>query len=205
MPMPRRRTLRFVVSTLLLAASLAGAIPLMGQEKPLWLRYPAISPDGGTILFCYKGDIYKVPAAGGQAVPLTMGEAVEYAPVWSHDGKSVAFASDRFGNFDVFTMPAAGGEAKRLTFHSGIEVPSDFTADDKAVLFRAGRQDTALNVQAPSGTFPELYSVPVAGGRPAMVMTQPAVSAAVDKSGARSSTRTRRATKAPGASTTSPR
>jgi tricorn protease len=185
MPISRRRALKFAVSTLLLAAFLVGAVPLLAQEKPLWLRYPAISPDGGTILFCYKGDIYKVPAAGGQAFPLTMGEAVEYSPVWSHDGKSVAFASDRFGNFDVFVMPVSGGEAKRLTFHSGVEVPSDFTADNKAVLFRAVRQDTALNVQAPSGTFPELYSVPVAGGAPAMVMTQPAIAATMDRSGSK--------------------
>jgi tricorn protease len=62
----------------------------------MWLRYPAISPDGLTVLFCYKGDIDKVPAAGGQALPLTISEANDYAPVWSYDGKSIAFASDKF-------------------------------------------------------------------------------------------------------------
>ena len=76
-----------------------------------------------TILFCYKGDIYSVPAAGGTATPKTLGESYEFAPVWSHDGKSIAFASDRYGNFDVFVMPAAGGEATRLTFHSTDEIP----------------------------------------------------------------------------------
>ena len=43
--------------------------------------------------------------------------------MWSHDGKSVAFASDRYGNFDVFVMPSDGGEAKRLTYHSAREIP----------------------------------------------------------------------------------
>jgi Tol biopolymer transport system component len=76
------------------------------QEIPLWLRYPAISPDGQTIAFEYKGDIYIVPASGGTATPLTLGEAYDFAPVWSHDGRQIAFASDRYGNFDVFVTHA---------------------------------------------------------------------------------------------------
>jgi hypothetical protein len=44
------------------------------QDRPLWLRYPAISPDGSTILFSYKGDIYRVSSKGGDAVPLTISE-----------------------------------------------------------------------------------------------------------------------------------
>jgi len=131
------------------------------------------------------GDIYKVPAAGGQAFPLTISEAYDYAPVWSHDGRSVAFASDRYGNFDVFVMPAAGGEARRLTFHSGPDVPSGFTADDKGILFTASRQDTAANVQVAMSTFPELYSVPVGGGEAALVLSQPAIAATVDPAGNR--------------------
>jgi Tol biopolymer transport system component len=51
------------------------------------MRYPAISPDGKTIVFTYKGDLYRVPAAGGQAIPLTTHPAEDYMPVWSHDGK----------------------------------------------------------------------------------------------------------------------
>ena len=66
----------------------------------------------------WKGDIYTVPPGGGKAVPLTLSESYEFAPVWSHDGRKIAFASDRYGNFDVFVMAATGGEAKRLTFHS---------------------------------------------------------------------------------------
>lgn len=156
-----------------------------GQDTPLWLRYPAISPDGQTLLFEYKGDIWSVPAAGGNATPLTLSETYEFSPVWSHDGKTIAFASDRYGNFDVFVMPATGGEAKRLTFHSAGEIPSSFTADDKAVLFSAARQDQASNVQFPSGGMTELYSVPVAGGLVSQVMPSPAVSATVNAGGDR--------------------
>ena len=183
MPISRRSLLRSAALSLLLMSLLAGALPIAAQDHPLWLRYPAVSPDGGTILFCYKGDIYKVPAAGGQAFPLTISEAYDYAPVWSHDGRSIAFASDRFGNFDVFVMPAEGGEARRLTYHSASDVPTSFTADDKSVLFTSAHQDTAANVQFPMGLFSELYSVPVTGGEAALVLTQPAISATVDPAG----------------------
>lgn len=63
-------------------------------EPPLWLRYPSISPDGGTIVFAYRGDLYHVPAAGGRAVLLTVYGGHDFAPVLSHDGKWTAFASD---------------------------------------------------------------------------------------------------------------
>ena len=80
-----------------------------GQSNPLWLRYTAISPDGSTILFTYKGDIYSVPSSGGMATPLTISESYDYCPVWSSDGTSIVFASDRYGNFDVYVMPSSGG------------------------------------------------------------------------------------------------
>jgi len=169
----------------ILFAVLAAAAPLRAQDRPLWLRYPAISPDGQSILFCYKGDIYRVSAWGGQALPLTIGEAYDYAPVWSHDGKSIAFASDRSGNFDVYVMPAVGGEARRLTYHSAADIPTSFTADDRRILFSSARQDTAANVQFPMSLFSELYSVPVTGGEAALVLTQPAIAATVNPAGDR--------------------
>ena len=75
---------------------------------PLWLRDVQISPDGTEIAFCYKGDIYKVPANGGTATQLTTQTSYECSPVWSPDSKQIAFASDRNGNFDLFVMPAGG-------------------------------------------------------------------------------------------------
>src|ERR1700722_2867312 len=171
---------RSIFSVILAVIVWSGA---SAQEHPLWMRYPAISPDGQTILFSYKGDIYSVPSKGGLAVPLTISESYEFAPVWSHDGRSIAFASDRYGNFDVFVMPAMGGEAKRLTYYSGGEVPSSFTADDKRVLFSAVRQDVVTNAQFPTGAMPELYSVAVSGGRVSQVLPVPAPAATVNTAG----------------------
>ena len=87
---------------------------------PLWMRDARISPDGKEIVFCYKGDIYKVPVQGGTATQLTTQASYEANPVWSPDGKQIAFASDRNGNFDLFIMSADGGTARRLTYHSAI-------------------------------------------------------------------------------------
>ncbi len=158
---------------------------LQAAERALWLRYPAISPDGTTIAFSYHGDIWKVPAAGGVAVPLTLHPAHDTMPVWSPDGSRLAFASDRYGNLDVFVMPAAGGEATRLTFHSSDDVPTSFTPDGQAVLFSSARLDAVTSAQFPSGAQPELYSVALAGGMPAQVLTTPALYAVYDRAGAR--------------------
>ncbi len=171
------RTVRVLILSLFLATAAHAA------DAPLWLRYPAISPDGRTIAFTYKGDIYAVPAGGGAASPLTISDAYDYAPVWSHDGRNLAFASDRYGNFDVYVMPSSGGEAKRLTFHSDDETPSTFSFDDRAVLFSAYRQDRVTNVQFPIGLMDELYSVPVGGGRVSQVLPVPALNATLSRSG----------------------
>ena len=173
------------MNRILILTTLALAInfKISAQEHPLWMRYPAISPDGSTILFGYKGDIYTVSSKGGTAVPLTISESYEYAPVWSHDGKWIAFASDRYGNFDVFVMPSNGGEARRLTYFSGDEVPSSFSADDKRVLFSAHRQDLVTDGQFPTGAMPELYSVPAGGGRVSQVLPIPALNATVNGAG----------------------
>ena len=83
-----------------------------------WLRYPSISPDGTNVAFSYKGDIYIVNSDGGEAVQLTSNPAYDYSPVWSPDGKTLAFASDRHGNFDIYTVSIDGGVPVRITTHS---------------------------------------------------------------------------------------
>src|ERR1700726_4395979 len=72
--------------------------PFGPKADPLWLRYPALSPDGKTIAFSFQGHLFLVPAEGGLAHPLTAGPAHDTAPVWSRDGKFIAFASDRYGH-----------------------------------------------------------------------------------------------------------
>jgi tricorn protease len=154
-------------------------------QSPSWLRYPSISPDGKTIVFTYKGDLYKVSATGGTALPLTMHEAHDFMPVWSKDGKSIAFASDRYGNFDVYTIAAEGGEAKRITYHSANEYPYSFTNDNQNILFGGTRMDLPTNRQYPTGYMSELYSVSVNGGRVTQMLTTPAEDVKLSKDGSK--------------------
>lgn len=150
---------------------------------PLWLRDVQISPDGTEIAFCYKGDIYKVPANGGTATQLTTQASYECSPIWSPDSKQIAFASDRNGNFDLFVMSADGGAAQRLTTHSASEIPSTFTTDGNYILFSASIQDPANSALFPTSAMTELYKVPVTGGRTEQVLGTPAEMVCFDKSG----------------------
>ena len=150
---------------------------------PLWLRDVKISPNGQEIAFCYKGDIYKVPATGGNAIQLTTQSAYDCSPVWSPDGSKIAFASDRNGNFDVFVMSSHGGNAKRLTTNSVSETPTAFSHDGKSVLFNASIQDPAESALFPTSAMTELYAVDTKGGKTRQVLGTPAEMVCYSKDG----------------------
>ncbi|AIE88139.1 TolB protein precursor [Fimbriimonas ginsengisoli Gsoil 348] len=82
------------------------------------------------------------PSSGGKAVPLTNHVEMDDNPIWSPDGKYVAFASNRSGNWDVYIVPAGGGQTRRLTYHSGSDIPSDWSPDGKTILIRTTRDDS---------------------------------------------------------------
>lgn len=170
---------------LLLAATLAfSSFMALAQDNPLWLRYPAISPDGKQIAFGYKGDIYLVASTGGQAVPLTLNEAHDMMPLWSKDGKSIAFASNRYGNFDVFLVATTGGSPTRLTFNSANDYPYNFTPDNKNVLFGSARNGTAESARFHSPRiFQNLYKVKAEGGKPILVSAAGIENASYNKDG----------------------
>lgn len=158
-------------------------IAFTSQAAPLWLRYPTISPDGTTIAFTYKGSIYTVPATGGKATRITPTENYDYNPVWSPDSKTLAYACDRYGNFDIFTISAKGGSPKRVTTYSGSDTPYAFSTDGKRIYYGASAYDPAQSALFPKGSMSELYAINVEGGRPERILATPAQYIDFNKSG----------------------
>lgn len=150
----------------LILATLLGAYGLaaQAQDNPLWMRHPAISPDGKTIAFSYQGDIFTVPSSGGRAKQITSNAAFDSYPVWSPDGNHIAFASNREGSIDVWVMNANGGIPKRVTTNSGNEYPLRWK-DNYTIMFKASIMPTAKSIIF-AGSYPQVYTVGMDGGRP---------------------------------------
>lgn len=146
---------------LLGTAACAAVLFASATDSPLWLRNTAISPDGKTIAFTYRGDIFTVPATGGDATQITSDGGYDTAPVWSPDGSRLAFSSNRRGSSDIFVTSAKGGTPVRITTHSGSETPLAWL-NDSTILFSADLHPShhALN----DAFFDQTYSVPARPG-----------------------------------------
>jgi tricorn protease len=149
------RSRNFLLAAFLLFCLAASA---QAQEPIRFARTPDISPDGKQVAFSYFGDIWVVEAIGGVARPVTMHEKHDMMPVFSPDGRKIAFSSNRHGSYDIFVVSTQGGRPTRLTFDSADDFVSGWSPDGKYVLFSSSR----------SMSFPhnyEMYKVSVQGGR----------------------------------------
>ena len=156
------------------------ATAVLAQDSPLWLRKNDISPDGSTIAFTYKGNIYTVPVQGGRASQLTTNPAYDTDPMWTPDGKSIVFSSYREKSKDIYMVSAEGGSPKRLTSHSGNETPLEVLKDGR-ILFSANIQQDAEYGDYP-GTA-QLYIVGQDGGKAERVTSLPISNISVTENG----------------------
>ena len=165
----------------LLAAALLQISTLVAAQstttaQTLLLRQPSVSRDH--IAFVYAGDIWLTDRNGQNPQRLTAHAADEFAPVFSPDGKWIAFSARYDNNVDVYVMPVEGGQPKRLTWHPSADTVNGWSPDGKRVLFASSREIGL-------GRSNQLYEVSVEGGAEKKVMEAQAFEGAWSKDGSK--------------------
>ena len=152
---------RMAAACALLAAGVAG--PLAAQDAQPTLYQPGVSPDGAEIAFVNSGDIWTVPAAGGDARLLISHEADEGTPLYSPDGTRLAFVSNRAGDNDIYVLTLDSRAVTRLTYGDAGEELDAWSPDSNWIYFADGRADP--------GGHPDIWRIPASGGTPMQVLS----------------------------------
>lgn len=149
---------RLLISAILIV--LFSAAIRAQEQGPGPLLFQRVTASQTQIAFSYAGDIWVVDRSGGEAQRLTTDPAGEDFPLFSPDGKSLAFSRTTGGDLDIFIIPSTGGEAKRLTYYPKTDIARGWSADGKNILFVSYRNE--------EGTY-RLYTMPVDGVFPSML------------------------------------
>src|SRR5829696_9749339 len=136
------------------------AILVVAEPRPYFTE-PSLSPDRKEIAFVSGGDIWTVPATGGTASLLVSHTANEARPLYSPDGRQLAFISSRTGNGDIYLLTLATGELKRLTFDDGFDQLDGWSRDGRWIYFSSTSRDV--------GGLNDLYRISPNGGTPMLV------------------------------------
>ncbi len=151
-----------LLSVVALSADIGGqrAADAPRQALPSFAE-PAISPDGRELAIVSSGDIWTVPAAGGDARLLIAHDANESRPMYSPDGTRLAFVSDRTGGGDIYVLTLATGALARVTFDDGLDRLDGWSRDGAWIYFSSSSRDIA--------GMHDIFRVRAAGGTPMAV------------------------------------
>src|SRR6188768_4251767 len=138
----------FSLAGIVAAAALGRQSPaspgVPGDRAPLFaFSEPGISPDGREIAFSSGGDIWSVPAAGGDAHLLVADAATDRRPLFSPDGREIAFVSTRTGGGDIYVLTLASGLVRRVTWDDGLEQLDSWSRDGRWLYFSSTGHDIA--------------------------------------------------------------
>ncbi len=139
---------------------------LLNTIEPHFMTDPAISPDGETVCFSYMSDLWIVPFKGGEAKRITTTKGDDWNPVFSPDGKKIAFNTERDGWGAIYIIPAEGGIAEPIN-KEDLEL-LDWFPDGKSLLEKAdepGIRNKLFRVNL-DGSFQEITAF---GGKNASV------------------------------------
>ncbi len=132
-------------------------LQIEAQNTTPYMTEPAISPDRREIAFVSGGDIWSVPTGGGTAQLLVSHPATESRPVYSPDGKRLAFVSNRTGAGDIYILDFSTNDLQRLTFDTAPEQLDAWSRDGEWIYFSSNADDIAgmndiFRVRANGGT-----------------------------------------------------
>ena len=130
-----RLTARILSALLLASALVVVRLDSQSAPPPFSFAEPGISPDGSEIAFASGGDIWSVPASGGDARLLVAHEATERRPLFSPDGRHLAFMSTRTGGGDLYVLTLGTGDVRRLTWDDGSEQLESWSRDSRWLYF----------------------------------------------------------------------
>jgi tricorn protease len=161
LPYPCRLRVARIVLTLALFATttVVAAAQAVVSPQP-YFTDPSISPDGAEIAFASGGDIWTVPASGGDAHLLVSHPATESRPLYSPDGRKLAFVSTRTGNGDIYVLTLDTGDLKRITFDDSSDQLDAWSADGRWLYFTSGSRDIGTT---------DIFRISSDGGTPMQV------------------------------------
>ena len=99
----------------------------------------AVSPDGKMLAMDLQGSIWVMPAAGGPARRITDLFNDAHQPVWSPDGKTIAFFAYRDGGYDLWAVAPDGSHQHQLTWGPFDDREPVFSHDGSRIAFSSDR------------------------------------------------------------------